>query len=175
MPGEKDLVEMGRLGKALGLKGELFLIWHGERTPEKGAVLYLRDPEEKFGGYTLLDTRWQKDRLVARLQGVEDRNAAELLTGSAVFQPLSDLEQPAEDEAFLSDLLGSRIFLADGTLVGTLDHVEFPANQQIWAIKSPDSREILFPAQPCFIEGFYPEERKVIIAPPPGLMDIYNA
>lgn len=176
----KALVEMGRLGKAIGLKGELYLIWHGEKLPEAGQELYLLEPfhkdeAEKLKPRRLLVLRFQKDRPVIRLEGVEDRSAAEKLTGSAVFQPRADLEQPEEDEAFLTDLIGSQIYLGDGSLVGNLDHVEFPANQQLWIIAGADGKEILFPAQPCFIEAFYPEQNKIVISPPPGLLEIYNA
>lgn len=175
MSRDKALVEMGKLGKAFGLKGEMYLLWHGEVLPEAGQELYL---EDKFGQYTkarLLGLRMQKERPVIRLEGVDDRTAAEMLDGVPVFMAREDLEQPEEDEAFLADILGSRIYLPDETFVGVLDHVEFPANQQLWSITGEGGKEILFPAQPCFIDSINTGEGKIVISPPPGLLEIYNA
>lgn len=175
MPCDNSYAEMGKLGKALGLKGEIYLLWHGEKLPEAGQELYLEDGSDNLRPVRLLALRFQKERPVIRLQGIADRSAAEKLAGSAVFQPRKDLKQPDEDEAFLADLLGCQVYLSDGTLAGTLDHVEFPANQQVWVIAGTGGKEILFPAQPCFIDAFYPEQGKIIISPPPGLLEIYNA
>lgn len=175
MPSGKAFVEMGKLGKALGLKGEIYLLWHGEKLPAAGQELYLADAVDNLNPFRILALRFQKDRPVIRLQGVEDRGAAEKLSGAVVFQARKDLEAPADDEAFLADLMGCQIYLPDGTLAGTLDHVEFPANQQVWAISGTDGKEILFPAQPCFIDGIYPDQAKIVISPPPGLLEIYNA
>lgn len=167
-------VEMGRLGKAVGLKGEMNLIWHGESLPQSGDALYLKD-EGQFKKTFIISLRLQKDRPVIRLENVQDRTQAENLTGLTVFQAKEDLEPLAEDEAFLTDLLGSTVYLADGTFIGSLDHVEFPANQQIWVINTPEGKEILFPADPSFIDALRPEKREIVISPPPGLLEIYNA
>lgn len=175
MPCDNAFIEMGKLGKALGLKGEIYLLWHGEKLPEAGQELYLEEVGENLKPYRLLALRFQKDRPVIRLQGITDRSSAEKLAGTLVYQARKNLTQPEEEEAFLADLIGSQVYLSDGTLAGTLDHVEFPANQQVWVIAGKDGNEILFPAQPCFIEAFYPEQGKVVISPPPGLLEIYNA
>lgn len=170
-----NLVEMGRLGKALGLKGEIYLVWHGDSPPQAGQDLYLKDSQGGFKKTVLEALRFQKGRPVALLENVKDRTEAEGLTGAAVFQAREDLEPCGEDEVFLADILGCRIFLSDGTPAGVLERVDFPANQPVWVIKGENGKEILFPGQPCFIEGFYPEERKIVISPPPGLMEIYDA
>lgn len=175
MPQDMKLVEMGRLGKALGLKGELYLVWHGENLPEKGQILYIPRSEDHIAELVVSALRVHKERLVLSLAGIDNRNLAEELAGSTVFQTRSQLRKPDEEEAFLADLIDSEIFLTDGTCIGKLDHVEFPAGQQIWVIKGCAGNEILFPAQPCFIESLDPEAHKVTISPPPGLLEIYNA
>ena len=175
LPEDGAHVEMGRFGKALALKGEIFLIWHGEEPPSAGARLLIEDGQGGFKELKALSVRVHKDRLVARLEGIGDRTAAEGLVGRKIFQAKGDLRPPGEGEAFLMDLLGCGVYLPDGAFVGTLEHVDFPANQPVWAIASPAGKEILFPAQERFIESILPEERKVVISPPEGLLEIYNA
>lgn len=170
-----NLVEMGGLGKAVGLKGELYLIWHGESLPGPGHELYLEAPPGELKRAAVQALRFHKGRLVVLLEGVSDRTEAERLRGAPVFMDRSRLDRPGENEAFLADILGSGVYLADGSLAGVLDHAEFPAGRQLWAIRREDGKEILFPAEPCFIDAIIPEERKIVISPPPGLFEIYDA
>ena len=87
--------------------------------------------------------------------------------------PRESLPEPEEDEAYVEDLLGCDVLLPDGRRLGRLDHVEYPADQEIWVIAAQDEREILFPAQPCFIVGFDLDAPSVTIDPPEGLLEIY--
>ena len=171
----KAFVEMGKLGKAIGLKGEINLIWHGESLPQIGQALYLKETSGHYKKVFITALRIQKNRPVIGVDNVPDRTQAEKLTGLTVFMAKEDLEPLGEDEAFLKDLLGSKVYLPDGTFVGSLDHAEFPANQQIWVIMTPEGKEVLFPGNPSFIEALRPDEREVVISPPPGLLEIYNA
>lgn len=109
------------------------------------------------------------------LSGIDDRDKAEALRGARIFMPRSELPPPGEDEAWLEDLIGADILLEDGKRIGVLDHIEYPAGQEIWAIKDEAGREILFPARPEFIASIDAAAGKVRIAPPPGLLDIYLA
>ncbi|MCR5562364.1 MAG: ribosome maturation factor RimM, partial [Desulfovibrio sp.] len=61
----------------------------------------------------------------------------------------------------------------DGTPVGRFDHVEHSVAHPVWAIVDEEGREILFPAEPDFILSLDVAARRIVIAPPPGLLDIY--
>ena len=63
--------------------------------------------------------------------------------------------------------------LPDGSRLGVLDHVEYPAGLEVWSIVTDDGKEVLFPAEASFIEGFDLEGECIHIAPPEGLLDIY--
>jgi 16S rRNA processing protein RimM len=43
----------------------------------------------------------------------------------------------------------------------------------VWSIVTDDGKEVLFPAEASFIEGFDLEGERIHIAPPEGLLDIY--
>lgn len=171
----KDFALMGAVGKAHGIKGELSLIWHGDFAPTAGTEIYLSGKDEELLPRKLVSARWHKDRLLAVIEGVPDRTAAEALSGSRVFMAKRDLPPLEEDEFYIDELLGSEVALEDGSVVGLLDHLEFPADQEIWVIKGVDGREVLFPAREEFISTIDPEKRRITILPPPGLLDIYLA
>ena len=75
--------------------------------------------------------------------------------------------------ACTKDVLGFAVILPDGSRLGVLDHVEYPAGLEVWSIVTDDGKEVLFPAEASFIEGFDLEGECIHIAPPEGLLDIY--
>lgn len=170
-----ELVGMGVVGKAHGIKGELSCVWNGEFAPKPGMDIFIGPNAEAAKPYKLISSRWHKNRLLAVLDGMPDRNAAEKLGGEKIFLRKRDLPPLEEGEAWLADLPGSRILLDDGREIGVLDHFEFPAGQQLWVIKTGDGKEILFPARAEFIDSIDPANKIITILPPPGLLDIYLA
>lgn len=165
---------MGMAGRPHGLKGEIGVDWFGEYQPAKGDNLILATGDG-IQAFQLFASRAHKGRLLLTLEGIADRTQAEKLTGAKIFMSRDSLPRPDADEAFLEDLPGSKIFLADGSELGSLAHLDFSGGQVIWAIKDKDNREILFPAQPCFIKNMDLDKHEIIIDPPEGLLDIYLA
>lgn len=172
---DSGLAAMGAVGKAHGIKGEISCVWNGEFLPKPGMEVFIGATAAAARPYRLVSRRLHKNRLLAVLDGVTDRNAAESLAGSEIFVRKRDLPPLEDGEAWLADLQGSRILLVDGGEIGLLDHFEFPAGQPLWVIKSGDGREILFPAREEFIDSIDAPNKIIKIQPPPGLLDIYLA
>jgi 16S rRNA processing protein RimM len=87
-----------------------------------------------------------------------------------------DDERPADPEEFYDhQLRGLAVVTADGAEVGTVDDVVHLPAQDLLAVKRPDGREVLVP----FVSAIVPEidvaARRVVIAPPPGLLDLDEA
>ncbi len=57
--------------------------------------------------------------------------------------------------------------------LGIIEDIIFPAGQEIWLIKTPDGKEILFPAVSDFVYGFDLENEKIYLDPPEGLIELY--
>ncbi|MCR6629345.1 MAG: ribosome maturation factor RimM [Magnetospirillum sp.] len=61
-----------------------------------------------------------KGLIIARLEGVADRNAAEALRGTKLYVPRERLPETEEDEFLYSDLVGLKAEAVDGTVLGTV-------------------------------------------------------
>lgn len=171
MPGQ--LLQMGRVGRPHGIRGEIGLDWNGDYSPGPDELVYIKTEKGEPRPYRIASARRHKGRLLLALEGVPTRTEAEKLTGNLVYMDRANVPQPGEDEAFLADLPGSDVYLENGERLGRLDRLEFPAGQILWIIKDDAGREILFPAIPDFIRSLDPGA--VTIAPPPGLLEIYRA
>ena len=115
-----DKILVARFGAAHGVRGEIRL-WSFTQDP---LALANYGPLETADGartFELESLRPQKDFLVARVNGIDDRTAAEALRNVELYVPRDRLP-PIEDEAtwYISDLIGLAAQTHDGARAGTV-------------------------------------------------------
>ncbi|CAB4765161.1 MAG: 16S rRNA processing protein RimM [Actinobacteria bacterium] len=103
-----DLLVVGRVGKAHGLRGEVYVDLVTDRTERlaPGSVLHA-------GGrlLTVLASKPQQTRWLVQFEGVNDRAAAEALTNTELeAEPITDPEA-----VWVHELIGSRVVERCGT------------------------------------------------------------
>lgn len=112
------LLEVARIGKAHGLKGELSvrLISNVSERVESGSVLYLQD-ERKM---VVKSSKQHKQHHLVLFEGVESRTAADALVGELLFGlPINDPEI-----MWAHELIGSSVSDGDGTTIGEVVAIE---------------------------------------------------
>src|SRR5690606_32355756 len=121
MPGASSRkLLMGRIGAAHGIKGVVRI------TSFTGEPLALKDygplATDKPGLVVeIVSARATTNVLVARLKGVNDRDAAEKLNGVELYVERDKLPPPGDDDDFYqADLIGLEARLSDGTVLGTV-------------------------------------------------------
>ena len=124
-----EWVELGRIGSPYGVLGWMHI--QSFTDPLEGILDYpewsLRVGPGPQTGYRLVEGRGQGRGLVARLEGVVDREAAALLRGAMIEVRRSELPPPGEREYYRGDLIGFTVRNLDGVELGKLDHfVEGP-------------------------------------------------
>ena len=93
--------------------------------------------------YRVLSVRTGGGAVYLGLQGVADRNAAELLRGKEVCIPREEAPVPAEGRYYIADLIGCAIVTEEGEKLGVLTDVRQAATDIYTA--DMDGREVLFP------------------------------
>ncbi len=163
---------MGTLARAHGLKGEIRVDWRAD-SPLRSGAYQLQIGAAAACPVRVLAVRTHKGAPLVLLEGVQDRTAAEALRGGKLLVPEDSLPRE-EDDLFLYELPGFEIALHEsGALIGRIDRVEFPAGREIWVVRTPEGRELLFPAVEEFVASVDEEARRISITPPPGLLDLY--
>lgn len=168
------MLEMGVAGRPHGIKGELSINWFGKNQPVLFNRIFIKE-KDSFNPYHILSSRLHKGRLLVILENINNRTLASELTGKTIYIEKQDLPPLEDGEFYVEDLQNAEIYLKDNTYAGVFDHLELPAGQEIWVIKTKEGKEILFPARQEFIMEIDPARKRVIIDPPSGLLDIYNA
>lgn len=127
-----DAVELGRVGEAWGIKGWVRIQPHSADTEALFASKdwFLEPPEPRFArGFSafqgcvsvhVADIKTHADGIVARLEGMDDRNAAEALKGVRIHLPRSAFPATPEGEYYWVDLIGLRVVNREGVDLGVV-------------------------------------------------------
>ncbi|MGB7405224.1 MAG: ribosome maturation factor RimM [Pacificimonas sp.] len=83
--------------------------------------------------------------LVARFEGVDDRNAAEALRGTELTVPRDALPPPEDDESYVADLIGLPVATSDGALIGHVRAIENYGAGDIVEIEKPAGGTFMLP------------------------------
>ena len=132
-PLPSDAVEVGRVQEAWGIKGWVRLHSHSA-DPEvlfSAKRWFLSPPQgqyargfDAFKGTVTVDVAEVKshaDGIVARLEQVGDRNAAEALKGASIHISRADFPQSNNpDEYYWVDLIGLDVFNREGVRLGVV-------------------------------------------------------
>ena len=173
---EKTLLPIGTIAKAHGIRGEVSVDYNAESPQLVQGELYLQAGSGSPARRKVASWRRDHARLLILFEGVQDRNAAELLRGATLLVPASALPPLSDGELYIHDLMGLAVFEvgADGSLIplGRIADIASPAGQELWTIRTPDGRELLFPAVPEFVLDIDLEKGEARISPPPGLFDL---
>lgn len=119
-----EWVELGRVGSPYGVLGWIHI---QSFTDPPGGVLDYPVWGLRFGpgaqtSYRLKEGRLQGRGVVARLEGVVDRDKAALLRGAMIEVRRDALPPPGKREYYRADLLGFAVRNLEGVELGKLDH-----------------------------------------------------
>jgi 16S rRNA processing protein RimM len=168
----KAAVLVGRFGAPHGVRGEIRL---HSFTAEPQAIAAYGALSDESGArrFVIKSVRPQgKDMLVARVEGVDDRAAAEALRGVELYVARALLPEPEEDEFYLSDLEGLRAETPEGALLGRVVAVRNFGAGDILEIAPPQGGEtLLFPFTKAVAPIVDVAGGRVVIAPPAETSD----
>jgi len=166
----RELICVGAITGARGLKGEVRI--KSFTADPKGISDYGNVFEENGEkSYSIRITGQSKGQVLARLDGVDDRTAAEALKGTRLYVPKSALPEPEEDEFYFADLVGLRADLKDGGKLGSIKEVHDFGAGAILEVTGGEAGLVMVP----FTRAVVPEVDlvggRVVIDPPLGLLE----
>ncbi len=112
-------VRLGRISGAKGLKGEVRIRAYTGRPRDVAAYGPVSDEAGKRV-FALTVAAETDGGVIARIEGVNDRAAAEKLRGVDLYVPRRALPEPAPGEYYQSDLIGLAARTADDAALGRI-------------------------------------------------------
>jgi 16S rRNA processing protein RimM len=164
----KDRVCVAQIGAPHGVRGEVRL-WPFTADP-MGLLDYGALQSEDGARQVEIETlRPAKDHLVARLQGVTDRTAAERLKNLKLYVPRDRLPPPDVDEFYHADLIGLRVFDAQGAQLGTVAAVHnFGAGDLLEVQPAAGGASVLLTFTQAVVPLVDMAARRIVVDPPAG-------
>ena len=138
-------IALAAVAGAHGVKGELRLKLFSDSAKSLAAHDYLFVGGERR---RLLAVRDQGNNATARIEGVDNRSAAESLRGSLVEVDRDSLPPLEAGEYYHSDVVGTLCVDREGTAVGSVVAVENFGAGDLLEIEAEDGKRQLIPFRP---------------------------
>ena len=162
-----NLLLVGRIGAAHGIKGEVRV---QSFTEDPLALVSYGPLATSKPGLTIriLAARTTTNVLVARIEGVNDRNAAEKLNGVELYVDRALLPEPDdEDDFYHADLIGLKARLSDGSEIGEVMAVPNFGAGDLLEIRDPRSGDTyLYPFSKAVVPEVRVKDGYLLIDPP---------
>jgi len=162
---------VGRIGRAHGVLGEATIDVQTDDPDLRfkvGSKLTLDSGQE----LTIKSSRWHNQILLLGFEGVNDRNQIEALRDQLISSQV-DLSALAPGEYHYQQLIGCQVYLQNNELVGQVSEVVKLPGQDLLSVDKNGS-QVMIPMVKQIIISIDVLEKKIVVNPPEGLLDVTN-
>jgi len=161
-----DRVSVGRVLSPWGVYGEV-KVYSLTDFPERFSI----NSKLLIGESAVVveSIRQQKNVLVVKFFGFDNRNHAERIKGELIEIYETDVFPLAEGEYYQFELMGLTVLSSDGDLLGTITEIISTGSNDVFVVHKDDS-EILVPDLQHVVEQVDLENHTMIIQLLPGLV-----
>jgi 16S rRNA processing protein RimM len=166
-----EYVSIGIITRAHGVKGEVVVNAFSDEIEQfaKLKSISIRDQKGERNSFNIERARITTNRIIIKLENIDDRDAALALKGLYLDKHSSECEPLPENEYYIFDLIGLKVKTADDVWVGEIiDVLTLPAND-VYVIQD-SLNEYLIPAIKDVIKKVDLEHGYILIEPMDGLL-----
>jgi 16S rRNA processing protein RimM len=158
-----DRVLLGKVLAAFGIQGWVKI--HSETRPMNEIGRYKTwqlKLKEGWADFRVKSVRFQGKGLIAKLEGVNDRNHAESLSGAEIAVDPAKLPRLSPGEYYWRDLIGMRVATKEGVSLGEIDHLLETGANDVLVIQGERERLVPFVPDQVVLEVDL-EARRMIV------------
>lgn len=182
---QMEKIKIGKIVNAVALRGEVKIYNYSdykERYEELERLLIednkgnkasnRKEDIDNFKEYQIENVRYQKEMVIIKFKGVNDRNQAEELKEKDVYITEEDLRILPEDTFYIRDLIGCRVFdMTTGKNIGEIKDVLQNTAQDLYQVELTGGGQTLIPAVEQFVTDVNIKEKLVTVKLIPGFID----
>ncbi|KGF15025.1 16S rRNA processing protein RimM [Peptostreptococcus sp. MV1] len=170
-----DTLEYFKVGKIVttrGLKGEIKIYPHTDKIDRFKDIDYFFVGKDRGKKYLVeRAVTASNNSIVVKLEGYDTIESVQGLIGKFIFVDRDNSYELDEDELFIADMIGMDVETLEGDRIGKLvDVLQYAAND-VYVVKSEDSKEYLIPATYEIVPDIDTKNRLMRVKPIPGLLD----
>jgi 16S rRNA processing protein RimM len=141
---EPRYLVVGRIVAPWGVRGEVKVTLE-TGFPERFKLLKRVYLGEEATSFVLEGSRLHKGNALLKLEGFDDRDAAEKLRGQLVQIPIEEAMPLGEDEYYVYQIVGLDVWTTEGEHLGRVSEVLFTGANDVYVVQG-EKGEILIPA-----------------------------
>ncbi len=167
-PKPEELTAIGKVMRPHGIHGEMrimILTDFPERFDETDEV-YLVSPKKKVLFFPVESNRFHAGCVLLKLKGIETPEEAGEYRHWLVSVPDDELVELEEGEYWHFQLVGLKAVNEEGAYLGELCEILQTPGHDIYAIKTPEGKELLIPAVEAFVKKVDIEGGTITVCPP---------
>ncbi len=164
-----EKIKIGTIVNAVGIKGEVRVYNYSD------AIDIYEDTPEIYVGEKLLrveHVRPQKNMVVVKFEGINDRNAAEKCKGTDLFVTEDDLPELPEGEFYVREMIGMTVAHENGDVIGTVRNVITDRAQSLIEVERENAKPALIPYVDQFVLDISKESRLITVRLIDGMLDL---
>jgi 16S rRNA processing protein RimM len=168
-----EMALVGRIARTHGLRGQMVVNLETDFPDERfraGSELFVRRGGS-IEALTVSSMRLQGDRPVIGVEGIRTIDEAEQLAGLELRIPVDRLRPLPGGTFYHHDLVGCRVETMDGTPVGVVRDVDSASGGSRLVVDGRDG-EVLIPIAAEICRRIEPSEKRIVIDPPEGLLEL---
>jgi len=160
-----DRICLGVIAGAHGLDGAVLIRSYTADPASIGSYGKLADADGKRTFKVKVRTVTAKG-VIAKLEGLNDRTAAEGMKGVELYIERSALPEPEEDEVYVADLIGLRVDGKDGTQLGTVSRMDNYGAGDVMEVTLVSGGALLLPFTKAAVPVVDVAAGRVVVDPP---------
>jgi 16S rRNA processing protein RimM len=167
------MATVGWIARAHGIRGQVIVNPDTDFPAERfrpGAELFV-ERRGQLEALTVTWVRFQHERPVLGVAGVETMNEAEALAGCELRVPREQLATLPAGTYYRHDLIGCRVETSNGTAVGLVRDVEGTLTGSRLVVDGA-AGEVLIPLATPICTSIDVDARRIVVEPPEGLLDL---
>ena len=167
----EDLLRVGVITSPHGVRGEVNVYPTTDEPDmfEEWETLILRQ-QGKDRLLHVEGVKYFKKMVILKFEEISDRNETELLREAELYIERSQSRECGEHENFVVDLIGMDVVTEDGTHFGVCTDVLETGANDVYEVTRDSGEKVLLPAIRSCILSAEPEENRMTVRIPEGLL-----
>jgi 16S rRNA processing protein RimM len=173
-----ELAIVGRIRRAHGIRGEVLVEPITDApdavfAPGRRVLAGTADGARARDGAELAITEIRpfKEGLLIRFDSIPDRTTAELWRDRYLLLPLSELDPPADGEVYIHELVGMRVRLDGGDVLGTVSEVYELPQGLVLDVARVSGGSVVLAFRDDVVRHIDRVGRLIDVTPPEGALD----
>lgn len=167
---EQTKIRIGKIINCHGIKGEIILLplTSDMRRFKKLKKAYIEQPKGRYEEVSVLSAREHKGNVLLELEGISDRNQAELLKNRYMCVNEEDAVKP-KGSYFIYEIVGLEVYEGE-TCLGKISDVLQNSSTDLYEVTGED-RTFYLPALKTVVKNIDLEQGRMEVEVPAGLLD----